>query len=157
MSGYCDIAAVQAHNAVRRYGPQTTPSTEQVLSFISARAAELDVMMMGLGISTPVPATSATSYAWLAAANAYGAAADAEAAMFPASADRDETPHVVYLRRRWEEMTMALVNGDVTLSDAPILPSTSTSRGPRGLGRDTSIDQTPWFSREDADGSGTVS
>ena len=158
MAGYCDIADVQALNPTRRYGPQTTPSTEQVLTIIDLAAGELDGILMDRGITVPVPSTSTAAYAWLRRANAYGAAMDAEAAMFPASADRDETPHVAYLRRRWEAMLDALSSGDANLSDAPREPETSTSRGPRGLGRDRSIvDAGPWFSRSDADGSGQVS
>ena len=149
MAGYCDIGAVQAHNAQRRYSAQTTPSTEQVLSFITSRAAELDVMLLDRGIAVPVTAASPASYAWLAAVNAYGAAADAEAAMFPASVERDETPHVTYLRKRWEEMTSALRDGAISLQDAPRLPDSSGSRGPRWL--KGSERATAWFRRESLD------
>lgn len=151
---YCDISDVQALNPTRRYGPQTTPNTEQVMTLIALAAGELDGLLMDRGISVPVPSTSTASYAWLRRANAYGAAMDAEAAMFPAGADRDETPHVAYLRRRWEAMLAALTSGEASLSDAPRLPETSTSRGPRGLGRTAGA--TSWFSREDADGTGQV-
>ena len=147
--GYCDIGHVQAHNPTRRYSAQTTPSTEQVLSFITTRAAELDVMLLDRGISVPVTTAAPASYAWLTAVNAYGAAADAEAAMFPASMERDETPHVAYLRRRWEEMTTALRDGAISLQDAPRLPDSTGSRGPRGLkGSDRA---TAWFRRESLD------
>lgn len=145
--GYCDIGAVEAHNPSRRYGPQTTPNTDQVLVYITNRSAELDAMLLDLGISAPVPTSASVAYAWLGACCAYGAAADAEAAMFPASVERDETPHVAYLRKRWEAMTTALVSGGINLADAPRLPTTSSSRGPRGLGRDTTVCATPFFTR----------
>lgn len=148
MAGYCTIAEVQAHNAQRRYSAQTTPSTEQVLSFITSRAAELDVMLLDRGISVPVATTSPAARAWLSAVNAYGAAADAEASMFPASVERDETPHVTYLRKRWEEMTTALRDGSISLQDAPRLPDSTGSRGPRGIkGSDRA---TAWFRRDQA-------
>lgn len=153
MPGYCDIADVQALNPTRRYGVQTTPSTEQVLIFIDMAAGELNGLLMDRGISVPVPSTATASYAWLRRANAYGAAMDAEAAMFPASQDRDDTPHVAWLRKRWEYMLEALSSGDANLSDAPRLPDTPTTRGPRGLGR-ANVDATAYFTRDQINSQG---
>lgn len=153
MAGYCDIADVQALNPSRRYGVQTTPSTEQVLVMIDLAAAELNARLMDRGISVPVPSTASASFQWLRRANAYGAAMDAEAAMFPASQDRDETPHVAWLRKRWQDLLDALSSGDANLSDAPREPSTSTSRGPRGLGR-ANVDATAYFTRDQINSQG---
>ena len=146
--GYCSLADVQALNPTRRYSSQTTPTSSEVLTMIDLAAGELDGLLMDMQIAVPVPDDAIASRAWLRRANAYGAAMDAEAAMFPASGDRDETPHVAYLRKRWEAMLAALTSGDAALADAPRLPSTSTSRGPLGLGRGGI--GTAFFVRDDA-------
>lgn len=145
--GYCDIADVSALSPTRRYGPQTTPSIDQVLALIELRSGELDGILQDRGIAVPVDSTATASISWLRSACAYGAAMDAEAAAFPAGSDRDETPHVGYLRRRWERMLDDLSTGRVGLSDAPRVSATSASRAPLGPRRERSVDPvaTSWF------------
>lgn len=119
-SSYCELGAVQGLCPQRRWDAQTTPNLDDVLGFIVNRAAELDLAMLDRSIVVPVLAdASPVAYRWLASANAYGAAMDAEAAGFPGQGDQGETPRLAFLRRQWERMLGDLRSGDVALGDAP--------------------------------------
>lgn len=153
---YADISHIQALNPARTYAAQTTPNIEQVLLYADLRSAELDAVLADMGISTPVPATATVSFGWLRAACAYGAAADAEAAMFPGTVNRDQTGHLQYLQGRWDQMLDALTKGRVNLTDAPRVASTSAGTAPLGLRRTlaTTGVATSWFRGEHVDTQG---
>jgi hypothetical protein len=75
---------VQGFNPKRTYGAGTTPTTTQVTEFISKIAGEIDTVLQGRGLTTPVT-TPAAFVEFLEQLNAVGAAALAERAMFPES------------------------------------------------------------------------
>src|SRR3989304_10292797 len=79
---YCTMTDVQGFNPKRTYGASTTPTTTQVTEFIAKIAGEIDTVLQGRGLTTPV--TVPTAFAeFLEQLNAVGAAALAERAMFP--------------------------------------------------------------------------
>jgi hypothetical protein len=79
---YCLIADVQGFNPKRTYGASTTPTTTQVEEYITKIAGEVDSVLQGRGLGTPV--TTPTAFVvFLIQLNAVGAAALAERAMFP--------------------------------------------------------------------------
>ena len=79
---YCVIADVQGFNPKRAYGGTSTPTATQVTEYIEKIAGEIDSVLQGRGLTTPV--TTPTAFvAFLETLNAVGAAALAERAMFP--------------------------------------------------------------------------
>jgi hypothetical protein len=110
---YCTITDVQSLNPKRTYGATTTPTTTQVNSLIDLIAADIDVILAAKGYTTPV--TTPTAFAnWLKLLNAYGAAAEAEAAMFPETVDKGSTPHANDLLKKYNERLEMLRKGEVT-------------------------------------------
>lgn len=85
---YAALTDVQAVNPTRTYSGSTTPTSAQVEAFIDDIAAEMDVILAGRGLTTPIT-TPADLLAHLVHVNAVGAAARAEFAMFP---EADESP-----------------------------------------------------------------
>ena len=81
---YCILADVQGLNAKRTYSATTTPTIAQVTEFISKIAGEIDVVLQGRGLTTPVLVPAAL-VEFLEQLNAVGAAGIAERAMFPDS------------------------------------------------------------------------
>ena len=79
---YCTLTNVQALNPTRTYGAATTPTTTQVGTFITQVAGEIDTVLQGRGLTTPLT-TPAEFVTFLTQLNAVGAAALAERAMFP--------------------------------------------------------------------------
>lgn len=79
---YCTSADVQALNPKRTYGAATTPTLTQVQAFVNSIAGEIDTVLQGRGLTTPItlPAEFVT---FLKQLNAVGAAAMSERAMFP--------------------------------------------------------------------------
>jgi hypothetical protein len=82
VAGFCDIAAVQAHLSKATIGDDTKPSTTQVEGFIDSIASEIKGVLHSKGYATTQD--DADAEATLSLINAYGAAALAERAMFPA-------------------------------------------------------------------------
>lgn len=85
---YAAIADVRAINPKRTYDASSTPTATQVEGFIDDIAAEIDVILAGRGLTTPIT-EPADFLAHLVHVNAVGAAARAEFAMFP---EADESP-----------------------------------------------------------------
>lgn len=81
---YCTLTDVQGLNSKRTYGASTTPTTTQATEFISKIAGEIDSVLQGRGLVTPVTTPDAF-VEFLEQLNAVGAAALAERAMFPES------------------------------------------------------------------------
>ena len=79
---YCIMADVQGFNPKRTYNTGTTPTTAQVTEFIEKIAGEIDTVLEGRGLTTPV-VTPTSFVTFLKQLNAVGAAALAERAMFP--------------------------------------------------------------------------
>ena len=117
---YADTGDVQAKVPQRRFGPQTTPTPDDVLRYCRDRSAELDAILLDRGYVAPVDeATSPIGFGWLRSAVSYGAAMDAESAGFPGQGDQGETPRLAFLRGQWERMLDMLRDGDVRLGDVP--------------------------------------
>ena len=79
---YCTSADVQALNPKRTYGADTTPTMTQVKSFVDSIAGEIDTVLQGRGLATPI-VTPTEFVTFLTQLNAVGAAAMSERAMFP--------------------------------------------------------------------------
>ncbi len=149
MSRYADTADVQAQVPQRRFAAQTTPSTDDVLRYCTARSAEVDMALSQRGYTAPlVEATSPLAYAWCRSAVTYGAAMDAEAAGFPGQGDVGETPRLAFLRRQWERMLGQLQDGTVDLPDAP--SNNADGTGPGFRYREAEPDDDRWFRRDQA-------
>lgn len=79
---YCTITEVRGVNPKRTYDTTSTPTATEVEEFIDRIGAEIDVVLQGRGLTTPITSpTELVSY--LEQLNALGAAAMAEQAMFP--------------------------------------------------------------------------
>jgi hypothetical protein len=79
---YCLTADVQGLNPKRAYTATSTPTLTQVGEYISKIAGEIDTVLQGRGLTTPVT-LPAVFVEFLEQLNAVGAAALAERAMFP--------------------------------------------------------------------------
>jgi len=79
---YCTAADVQALNPKRAYTATSTPTLAQVGVYVTQIGGEIDTVLRGRGLSTPV-ATPAEFVIFLKQLNAVGAAAISERAMFP--------------------------------------------------------------------------
>ena len=146
---YADATDVRALLPQRTFDGDSTPSIDQVILFCTARSSELDGLLAGTGITTPIlEETSPVAFAWCKAAVSYGAAADAEAAaVAKARSDELEANRLSYLAKRWQTMTDALIAGDVTLTDAPTASAESGRTRTRGGFTGSTP---PWTSRRDA-------
>ncbi len=143
---YADIGDVQAQIPQRRFGPQTTPTPDDVIRYCARRSAELDAILMDRGYTAPVlEATSPVGFGWLRAAVTYGAAMDAESAGFPGQGDQGETPRLAFLRGQWERMVDQLRAGDVRLGDVPLAETPAGTSAFRFAGASTGVG--PWFNR----------
>jgi hypothetical protein len=110
---YCTITDVQTVNAKRTYSATTTPTTTQVNSLIDFIAADIDGILAAKRYTTPV--TEPTAFVnWLKWLNALGAAAEAEAAMYPEAVEKGSTPHEANLRQKYEDRLEMLVDGKIT-------------------------------------------
>lgn len=79
---YCTITDVRGLNPKRTYSATSTPTADQVEEFVIKIAGEIDTVLQGRGLTTPV--TTPTEFVtFLEQTNAVGAAALAERAMFP--------------------------------------------------------------------------
>ena len=88
---YCTISEVRGLNPKWTYDTASKPTVTQVLSYISQIAAEIDTVLLGRSLTTPVT-EPAEFVLHLKQVNAYGAAALAALAMFPEGAG-PATPH----------------------------------------------------------------
>jgi hypothetical protein len=79
---YCTTADVQALNPKRTYSATSTPTLTQVGEYVTNIAGEIDTVLQGRGLTTPI-ATPAAFVSFLEQLNAVGAAAMSERAMFP--------------------------------------------------------------------------
>ena len=79
---YCTTTNVQALNPKRTYNASSTPTLAQVGEYVTQIAGEIDTVLQGRGLTTPV-LTPAEFVTFLKQLNAVGAAAIAERAMFP--------------------------------------------------------------------------
>lgn len=79
---YCTTTDIQALNPTRTYSATSKPTLTQVQTYIDQIAGEIDSILKGRGLATPItiPAEFVT---FLKQLNAVGAAALAERAMFP--------------------------------------------------------------------------
>lgn len=113
---YCTITHVRGLNPTRTYDATTKPTTTQVETMIDQIAAEIDTTLGGRGITVPVTdPTELVTYLQLV--NAWGAAAEAESAMFPGSTAK-RTYHYHELRARYEKAMAWLMNGNISGVDA---------------------------------------
>lgn len=109
---YCDIADVQALNPKRTYDGGSTPTQTQVGEFIDRVTSEIDTVLSGRGLTVPVTAPAAF-VDHLKQVNAYGAAALAEAGMFPESFGVGYTPHGAWLWSRYRDAIKELRDGEL--------------------------------------------
>lgn len=79
---YCTITDVKGFNPKRTYSATSTPTEAQVTEFIEKIAGEIDTVLQGRGLVTPI-VTPAEFVTFLKQTNAVGAAALAERAQFP--------------------------------------------------------------------------
>ena len=79
---YCTITDVRGFNPKRTYSATSAPTEAQVTEFIEKIAGEVDTVLAGRGLTTPV-VTPTAFVTFLEQLNAVGAAALAERAMFP--------------------------------------------------------------------------
>jgi len=118
---YCTITQVQGHNAKRVYGASTTPTTTQVNEFISRIADEIDVVLSGRGMTTPI--TTPTSLVnFLSQVNAFGAASLAEDAQFPETSAPGMTPHARSLWDKYQQALKFLSEGALPSDESVVLP-----------------------------------
>jgi hypothetical protein len=111
---YCTITDVQGLNPQRStYSATTKPSLTQVTGFINQIYGELNAILLSRGLTVPVtaPADFLTN---LQLANAEGAAALAEMAMFPeAIGTPGGSPHGQQLWKMYTEFKDWLKNGSL--------------------------------------------
>lgn len=113
---YCTITDVRALNPKRTYDADSKPTETQVESFIDRIADEIDVVISGHGLSTPVASPQAF-VDHLKQVNAYGAAALAEMAMFPeAAGSPGGSPHGDRLWKMYRAMMAPLARGEFPAS-----------------------------------------
>lgn len=109
---YCTITEVQALNPKRTYSSSTTPTQTQVEVHIDSIAAEIDTILKGRGLTTPVT-TPAAFLAYLVQVNAYGVAALAEMGMFPEAVGTGQSPQGDRLWRLYVRAMTFLEKGDL--------------------------------------------
>lgn len=110
---YCTITEVQALNPKRTYDADSTPTLTQAEALISQIAAEIDTVLKGRSITTPV--TAPTAFVdYLKQINAYGSAALAEMGMFPeAVGTQGGSPQSDRLWRIYTKAMTFLEKGDL--------------------------------------------
>jgi len=109
---YCTSTEVQNLNPKRTYSATSTPTSTQVGLLIDQIAVEIDAVLEAQGYTVPV--TTPTNFVnVLKAINAYGAAALAEAGMFPEVSEMGSTPHWKVLNDKYNEWMKALRAGEI--------------------------------------------
>lgn len=109
---YCAIADVRALNPQRTYSATSKPSTTQVEGHIDDIAGQIDTVLKGRGLTTPVT-TPAAFVTYLEQVNAYGAAALAEMGMFPEAGGVGATPQGDRLWKLYSQAMKYLQSGDL--------------------------------------------
>jgi len=115
---YCTLEDVQALNPKRSYSSSTTPNATQVNALIDLVAVEIDSILQAQGYTVPVTTPSNFVNA-LKYVNAYGAAALAEAGMFPETTDPGQTAHWQMLNKKYEGWLEQLRKGEIPSSLSP--------------------------------------
>ena len=110
---YCTITDIQTINPQRTYSATSKPTATQVNSIMDLIAADIDVILGAKGYTTPVTTPDAFLN-WLKLLNAYGAAAEVEASMFPETVEKGSTPHSMDLLKKYEKRLTMLKSGEVT-------------------------------------------
>lgn len=120
---YCVIADVRGFNPKRTYNTTSTPTEAQVTEFIEKIAGEIDTVLQGRGLSTPIT-TPAEFVTFLEQTNAVGAAALAERAMFPeASGLMGTTSAAAVHWKQYQDALKWLMTGNLpTGTSAEALP-----------------------------------
>lgn len=107
---YCDIDDVRRLNPKRTYNASSKPTATQVTSMCTDVANEIDTVLQGRGLTTPV--TTPTEFvAFLLLVNATGAAAYAEAGMLPEASGIGSTPQDAKLWSKYQAMLKFLGSG----------------------------------------------
>lgn len=111
---YCTITDVQGLNSQREaYSATTNPSSTEVESFITQIGNEIDSLLLGRGLVTPIT-TPAEFVSTLKLGNAQGAAALAEMAQFPeAQGTMGGSPHGQQLWAMYEKFKTWLKDGNL--------------------------------------------
>jgi hypothetical protein len=111
---YCVIADVQGLNSQRpTYSATTSPSSSEVGDFMTQIGHEIDSILLGRGLSVPVT-SPASLVGSLKLANAQGAAALAEMAMFPeAGGTPGGSPHGQNLWKMYKDFLDWLKTGEL--------------------------------------------
>jgi hypothetical protein len=109
---YCTLTDVIGINPKRIYTVSSTPTIAQVTSFMAQIAAEIDSILQGRGLTTPVTVTP-EFVAWLSALNARGAAAMAEQAMFPETRGMMQTSSGAVLWSQYQDGLKFLRTGEL--------------------------------------------
>jgi len=110
---YCTITDVQGLNSQRTYSATSNPSLTEIDDFMTQIGNELDSVLLGRGLTVPVTAPASLVGA-LKLANAQGAAALAEMAMFPEAAGTPGgSPHGQRLWVMYKEFLAWLKTGDL--------------------------------------------
>lgn len=112
---YCTITDVRALNPKRVYDAASKPTETQVNGYITQIAAEIDTVLLGRSLATPVTAP-AEFVAHLKQVNAYGAAALAEMGMFPEQGGTASTPHGQKLWSMYKDAMSRLSKGSLPYS-----------------------------------------
>jgi len=112
---------VQAINPKRTYSASTTPTTAQVEAHIISIAAQLDTLLQGRGLTTPV-SEPPEFVAHLKQVNAYGAAALAETGQFPEAQGLASTPHGAWLWSIYNQMIKALKDDPLPVTAQSVDP-----------------------------------
>jgi len=115
---YCILEHVQTLNPKRNYNTDSTPSVTQVNALIDQVAVEIDSILQAQGYTVPVT-TPDNFVSFLQYVNAYGAAALAEAGMFPETTDPGQTAHWQMLNKKYEGWLGQLRKGEIPSSLAP--------------------------------------
>lgn len=111
--GYCVIAAIQRLTPKRTFTASSTPTTTQVESIIDDIAAEIDAALNTRGYTVPVTSPAAF-LTFLGVVNAYGAAALAEAGMFPETVQAGYTPHWRIMEDKYQGWLKDLKEGKLS-------------------------------------------
>lgn len=149
---YATIDDVQSLIAVYHIGSQSSVTPAQVNSMIASVSAEIDAVLSGTGVTTPV-ATPLGFVTHLSLLNAYGVAAMVLKSAFPESAMAGSAPAYAFWEGRYQNGLKALRAGqdipdDGSTVESDIMPSSYFTRNPTEEEIFSGIEGDSWFSKD---------
>ena len=125
---YSTVDQVRSRMAQFSIGTSTKPTTAQVTTFLDEIDSEINVILTGHGIETPVT-TPADFVTWLSNVAANGVTALVLKSMFPNTVGPGETPAWAFFEKRYQDALKMLREGGV-IPGADSQASTYFTRNP---------------------------